>query len=137
MFQVVVLIPKGKGGYRTIVLVEVVWKVVAEIINLRLTASITYHGFLHVFRSGRGTGTATLKAKLLQQLAAMREEVMYVIFLDLKKVYDTFYRGICLEIPEGCGVGPQTCLVLRTYWDWLRSVTRVGGYYATEFQGFR
>ena len=39
-------------------------------------------------RAGRGTGTATLEAKLLQQLAAMREEVLYVIFLDLTKAYD-------------------------------------------------
>ena len=60
------------------------WKVVAAIFNRRLTASITYHDFLHGFRAGRGTGTAPLKAKLLQQLAALREEVLYVIFLELR-----------------------------------------------------
>ena len=64
------------------------WKVVAEILQRRLATSITYHDFLHVFRAGRGTRTATLEAKLLQQLAAMREEVLYVIFLDLHKAYD-------------------------------------------------
>ena len=64
------------------------WKVVAAILNLRLTASITFHNFLHGFWAGRGTGTATLEAKLLQQLAALREEVLYVLFLDLHKVYD-------------------------------------------------
>ena len=42
-WQAVVLIPKGKGDYRGIGLVEVMWKVVAAILNLRLTASITYH----------------------------------------------------------------------------------------------
>ena len=41
------------------------WKVVAEILNLRITASITYHDFLHGFRAGTGTGTATVEAKLL------------------------------------------------------------------------
>ena len=45
---------------------EVMWKVVAEILNLRLTAFIAFRDFLHVFRAVRGTGTATLKAKLLQ-----------------------------------------------------------------------
>ena len=60
---------------------EVMWKVVAAILNRQLTASITYHEFLHGFRAGRGTGTATLKAKMLQQLAALRKEVLYVIFL--------------------------------------------------------
>ena len=57
----------------------------AAILNHRFTASITYHEVLHSFRAGRGTGTATLKAKLLQQLAALREEVLYVIFLELRK----------------------------------------------------
>ena len=39
---------------------KVMWKVVAEILHRRLTTAITYHGFLHGFRAGRGTGTATL-----------------------------------------------------------------------------
>ena len=75
-----VLIPKRKRDYRGIGLVEVMWKLVAEILNHRLTASITYHDFLHGFRAGRGTDTVTLEAKLLQQLAALREEVLYVIW---------------------------------------------------------
>ena len=71
-WQTVVLIPKGKGDYRGIGLVEVMWKVVAVILNRRFTSSITFHDVLHGFRVGRGTGTTTLKAKLLQQLVAMR-----------------------------------------------------------------
>ena len=67
---------------------EVVWKVVAVILNRRITASITFHDFLHGFRAGCGTGTATLEANLLQQLVALREKILYVIFLDLHKVYD-------------------------------------------------
>ena len=70
--QAVVLIPKGKNDYQGFVLVEVMWKVVAVIINLRFTASITYHNFLHGLWAGRGTGTATPEAKLLQHLAALR-----------------------------------------------------------------
>ena len=72
------------------------WKVVAEILHRRLETSITYHDFLHGFRSGRVTGTATLEAKLLQQLSAMREEVLYVIFLDLHKSYDALDRSMSL-----------------------------------------
>ena len=67
-----VLIPKGKGDYRGIGLVEVMWKVVAVILNRRLTSSITFHDVLHEFQAGRGTGTATLEANLLRQLAVMR-----------------------------------------------------------------
>ena len=71
-WQTVVLIPKGRKEYRGIGLVEVMWKVVAEILHRRLTTAITYHDFLHGFRAGHVTGKATLEAKLLQQIAAMR-----------------------------------------------------------------
>ena len=65
-WQTVVLIPKGRKEYRGIGLVEAMWKVVAAILNHRLTTAITYHDFLHGFRAGSGTRTATLDAKLLQ-----------------------------------------------------------------------
>ena len=64
---------------------EVIWKVVAVILNLRLTASITFHDFLHRFWAGCGTGTTNLEAKLLLQLLVLKEEVLYSIFLDLKR----------------------------------------------------
>ena len=52
------------------------------------------------------TGTATLEAKLLQKLAALREEVLYVIFLHLHKAYEALDSSRCLEILEGYGVVP-------------------------------
>ena len=56
-WHAVVLIPKGGGDYRSIGLVEVIWKKVVVILNRRFTASITYYDSLHRFRAGRGTGT--------------------------------------------------------------------------------
>ena len=65
-WQAVDLIPK-RGGYCCVIgLVEVIWKLVAVILNIRFTASITYHNSLHGFRLGHRTGTATLKVKLIQ-----------------------------------------------------------------------
>ena len=136
-WRAVVHIPKGKKDYRGIGLVEVMWKVVAVILNRRFISSITYHDALHGFRVGRGTGTATLEAKLLQQLAAMREEVLYAIFLDLTKAYDAVDRYRCLEILEGYCVGPSARRYLTTYWRRLTMVTRAGGYYGEAFQGER
>ena len=106
-WKTVVLIPKGKKEYRGIGLVEVTWKVVAVILHRRLTTAITFHDALHGFWKGRGTGTATLEAKLLQKLAGMRKEVLYVIFLDLTKAYDALDRSRSLEILKGCGVHTQ------------------------------
>ena len=113
------------------------WKVVAAILNRRLTASIAFHDFLHRFWAGRGMGTPTLKAKLLQQLAVFVEEVMYVIFLDLHKSHDALDRSRCLDILEGYGVGPRSCRILQTYWSQMRMVARAGGYYRAAFTGDR
>ena len=51
-------------------------------------AAITHHNALHRFQAGRGTGTAVLEAKLIEQLTAMREAVLFKVFLDLQKAYD-------------------------------------------------
>ena len=109
----------------------------AAIINRRFTSSITYHDALHGFRAGRGTGTATLEAKLLKQLAALREKVLYVIFLDLTKAYGALDRSRCLEILEGYGVGPNNRRLMTNYWRRLTMVSRAGGYHGTAFGGER
>ena len=134
-WKAVVLITKGKKDYHGIGLVEVMWKVVAENLNCQLTAFITFHDFLHGFRSGCGTGTATLDAKPLQQLAALREQILYVIFLDLHKAYDALDSSRCLDILKGDGVGTRACRIIQTYWRRLAMMARAGGYYGTAFQG--
>ena len=58
-----------------------------------------------------------------------------MIFLDLHKVYDALDRSRCLEIMEGCGVGPRACRLLRAYWGEMTMVARAGGYYGEEFKG--
>ena len=37
----------------------------------------------------------------------MKEEVLYMIFLDLHQAYDVLDRDRCLEILEGCGMGTR------------------------------
>ena len=87
------LILKGVGDNRVIGLVEVVWKAVELILNCRFTASITYHDSLHGFREVRGTGTATLEVKIIQQVTFMRKAVLHTIFLYLHKAYDALVRS--------------------------------------------
>ena len=68
-------------------------KVVAVILNRRFTAAITYHEFLHGFRAGRRTGTATFEIKLLQQVAALWEAILHAIFLNMHKAYGALDRS--------------------------------------------
>ena len=112
---------KGGEDYHSIVLVEVIWKAVAVI-------AITYHNFLHGFRIGRSTATATLEVKLLRQVAALREAVLHAIFLDLHKTYDALDRSRCLGILEVYGVGHRSLRLLQTCWERLRMVARAVGY---------
>ena len=72
--------------------------------------------------------TSSLEAKLLQQLAAMREEVLYVIFLDLTKAYDALDRSRSMEILKGYGVGERMRRMLREYWERTTMVARSGSY---------
>ena len=82
--KTVVMIPKGGGtNFRVIGLVEVLWEAIFVIINCRISSSIQFHDALHGFCAGRGTRTATLEAKLLQQLITMMDMVLHSVFLDL------------------------------------------------------
>ena len=58
----------------------------------------------------------------------MREEVLYVIFLDLTKAYDDLDRSRVLEILKGYGVGDRVRRLLREYWNRTTMVARAGGY---------
>ena len=77
------------------------------------------------------------EAKLLHQLAAMREEVLYAIFLDLTKAYDALDRSRSLDILKGYGVGEQVRRLLTVYWERTTMVARAGSYYGKGFKGGR
>jgi hypothetical protein len=94
---ILVLIPKGNGELRGIALLETIYKLISSIINRRLGA-IKLHDCIHGFRKGRGTGTATVEAKLAMQLAKKSGNPYFMVFLELKKAYDTLNRKRTLDI---------------------------------------
>jgi len=98
-----VLLPKGGGDFRGIGLLDIIWKLMESILNRRIASQVEFHDTLHGFRAKRGTGTAVIEAKLIQQLAARRQVPLYEVFLDLRKAYDTLDRQGALEILEGYG----------------------------------
>ena len=95
---------------------EVLWKTTKGILNICFTLEIHLHDAFHGFWAGHGMGTATLEANILQQLTAIREEVLYEIFLYLQKNYDTLYKDRCIEILAAYGVEPRVIRLLQTYW---------------------
>ena len=136
-WQAVVLISKGASrDFRGIGMMELLWKTVTSLLNLRLTTTIKLHDVLQGFQAVQGTGTASLKAKLIQQLSAMREAVLFKVFLDLKKEYDALDRDRFLEILGTYGFGHKTVRLFRMYWDYLNMVDRAGGYFGLLFKGY-
>lgn len=131
---IVVLLPKASGGHRGIGLLEVIWKVLSSIIDMRLKTNISFHDALHGFRAKRGTGTAIFEAKLFQQLASIQQVPIFEVFLDLRKAYDTLDRERTLEILAQYGAGARMLRLLRQYWDQQQVVARQGGYHGDPFE---
>ena len=111
-WQTIVLTPMGNSNFHSIGLVYVLCKTVMEILNRRLTAVIKFHNMLHGFQANRGTRTASLKAKLIQQIKARMEEVMYDIFFDINKSYDALDCDCCLDTLAAYAVVPWVIRLL-------------------------
>ena len=54
---------------------------------------MTLHDKLNGFRAGRAARTATLEAKLAQQLALIAHKLLFQVFRDVWKAYDSLDRG--------------------------------------------
>ena len=113
----IVLIPKGTSGdYRGIGLLDPLWKVIECVVDERLEA-VEFHDCLHGFVKKRGCGTAGTEAKLLQQLAYIRQSPLFGIFIDLRKAYDAMDRERCVEILRGYGAGPHILRLVTKFWE--------------------
>ena len=95
--------------------------------------SLLLHDILKEFRSGRGTGTARMELKLAQDLANIDQEPLLLVFLDLRKEYDTVDRECLLITLEGYSAAPFLCGLLETFWDRQNVVPRHSGLYGPAF----
>ena len=129
----VVLIPKGGGDYCGIGLPKPIWKVIEGVIDKRLKA-ITLYDSLHGCRTGRGTGTAVIEAKLTQQLAHIEQTPFYGVFINLNKAFDAMDWERCLLLLEGHGASLDMRWLIRHFWDEATNVCRASGNYGAPFK---
>ena len=47
------------------------------------------HNILHRFRVRRGAGTSIMELKLTQEIASIDQSPLFLVFLDLRKAYET------------------------------------------------
>ena len=91
-----VLLPKGKGEYRGIGIVEVLWNVCSVMVNCWLKRTVVMHHALHGFREGKGIGMVTLEAKLEQHLEVLAHGPLFHVFFEVQKAYGSLDREQCL-----------------------------------------
>ncbi len=75
-----------------------------------------------------------IEAKLVQQLAHIKQVLFYRVFIDLKKAFDTMDWERCLLILEGHGIGPNMRRLIRNFWDEATNVCRALENYGTPFK---
>ena len=88
---------------------------------------IEFHDCLHGFLAGKGTGTATIEAKLSQQLAYIEQQPLYGVYIDLRKAYDAMDRDRCVLIMKAYGVGPNMLHLIENFWENAELVCRANG----------
>ncbi len=135
-WMVIVLLPKGGGNFHGIGLLDPCWKVVEKIMVRRM-AIIEFHPSLQGGLPKHGTGTATIEAKLVQQLAWIEQEPLYQVFVDLRKAYDHLDQEQYLKIMTGYGVGPKLLHLQTKFWNQAQMVCRAGGSFGKPFEAFR
>ena len=75
------LIPKCETKFCGISILEIIWKLVSNIINTSSIDNIKFHDSLHGFRRYRGTGTVILEAKILVRITEKKRENFIPIHL--------------------------------------------------------
>ena len=91
---------------------EVVWKVCAIMVKLQLNRIATLYDALYGFRAGSGTGTATLEGKLAHQFSGIAHELLFQVFLYVRKAYNSLDRGWGMEIMRGSRMGHNTARLI-------------------------
>ena len=123
-WTILVFLPKCKVNNRGIGTLEVLWKVVEAIIDTRIKTAVIFNDVLHGFRACRGTETAIVEIKMSRKLASINQDPLSLVFLDLRKVYNTLYHGRLLQTLGGYGADLKVWGILEEFWKTQKMVTR-------------
>ena len=78
------------------------------------------------FRKGRGCLDMIFVARQLMEKAREHGDSLYVMFVDLKKAYDSVPREALWQVLQKCGVPPQMLEVIKSFHEGMYAEVRVG-----------
>ena len=137
--SLVVPIPK-KGdlrhcdNWRGISLLDVVGKILARIVKERLEgiAESVLPESQSGFRKGRGCVDMIFIARQLVEKTREHNDTLYMLFVDLKKAYDSVPRQALWKVLEKCGVPPRILSIVRSFHEGMHAEVKVGPAATTE-----
>ena len=121
--------PKGPEDYRPISLMQTTTKILCYILNNRLTswANTRPEPFISATQAGFRQGCeAIAQVVALYELSRRRsldQKDTYLVFVDIKKAYDTVPHRAIFQRLERIGVGPRTRRVIRQLY--LNAIAKV------------
>ena len=80
---------------------------------------------------------AIMELKISQELASIDQVPLFLVFLELRKAYNTVDQERLLIKLEGYGAGPCLCGILETFWECQQVVTIYNGFHGPDFTATR
>ena len=138
---VIVPIPK-KGdlrscdNWRGISLLDVVGKVMARILKKRLevVADQIIPESQCGFRKGHGCIDMIFVARQLIEKVREHNEALYILFVDLRKPYNSIPRQSLWKVLVKCGVLPRMLAVVKSFHEGMQAEVRIGSNTTEKFE---
>ena len=104
-WKILVLIPKVNVDTWGVSFLEVLCKVVEDIIGTRVKTTVKFHDILHGFRANRGIWVVIVDLTMAQDMASIDYYTLFLVFQYLSKAYNNLNGRSLLETLGRYGAG--------------------------------
>jgi exonuclease III len=125
--------PNDPGNYRGITLIPVIRKLFSNMLRKRIEKGVTLHESQAAFREGRSCVDHIYTLSQIVNASGMSKQQLFVLFLDIKKAYDTVWRAGLFYKLKAKGVKGRAWRVLYDLFGKTQSKVRVCGTLSSPF----
>ena len=122
-------------NWRGISLLDVVGKVFARIIQIRLQriAEEILPESQCGFRKGRGCTDMIFVARQLVEKSIEHQQSLFILFVDLRKAYDSVPRDALWQVLEKSGVPPNMLNIIKSFHNGMKATIKIGSTQSESF----